>query len=335
MKPLLKLLAENRGRGQFRAEASQEEATIYLYDTIVSDAETAAWWGGVDPLTFAKALVGIDAPVIHLRINSPGGDVFAAQAMAQALREHPARVIAHIDGYAASAATEVAVAADDVIMAPGAMYMIHNAWTIAMGNKNDLIDVAALLEKVDCILAEAYAAKSGADLQQVKDWMDAETWFTAQEAVAAGFADSVADKPKANAITDWNLSAYAHAPKARTANMGVQQRNLAVRQVPKNQMQPRFEIGDQVKIINPHAEGHEMAEIVLVSAEPVYGVQVYGMEDMGMHRWYTDFELELVAEAQDESSDASGAENKKKKPMKMQNDTDHLRRRLALVTASA
>lgn len=213
MKPLLKLLAENRGRGQFRAEAGEDEATIYLYDTIVADAETAAWWGGVDPLTFAKALVGIDAPVIHLRINSPGGDVFAAQAMAQALREHSAKVIAHIDGYAASAATEVAVAADEVIMAPGAMYMIHNAWTIAMGNKSDFLDTAALLEKVDGTLAEGYAERTGADLKQIKDWMDAETWFTAQEAVDAGFADSVAEaKPKAQARAEWNLSAYQHAP---------------------------------------------------------------------------------------------------------------------------
>lgn len=213
MKPLLKLLAENRGRGQFRAEADADEATVYLYDTIVSDAETAAWWGGVDPLTFAKTLADIDAPVIHLRINSPGGDVFAAQAMAQTLREHPAKVIAHIDGYAASAATEVAVAADEVIMAPGAMYMIHNAWTIAIGNKSDFLDTAALLEKVDGTLAQAYADRTGGDIKQIVDWMDAETWFTAQEAVDAGFADSIAEaKTKAQASATWNLSAYKHAP---------------------------------------------------------------------------------------------------------------------------
>lgn len=324
MKPLLKLLAENRGRGQFRAEAGADEATVYLYDTIVSDADTAEWWGGVDPLTFAKALAGIDAPVIHLRINSPGGDVFAAQAMAQALREHPAKVIAHIDGYAASAATEVAVAADEVIMAPGAMYMIHNAWTIAMGNKSDFLDASALLEKVDGTLAEAYAARTGADLKQIKDWMDAETWFTAQEAVAAGFADSVAEaKPKAQASAEWNLAAYANAPRAALQSAPP---------APKNQMQPRFDIGDQVKIVNPHDPAHDTAEIVSVSAEPVYGVLVAGMEEMGMHRWYTDSEMELVAEA---SGEGTNMEDKKKKPMKMQSDTDHLRRKLALIAASA
>ncbi len=213
MKPLLKLLAENRRIGEFRAESTAEEATLYLYDAIVSDAATAEYWGGVDPLTFSRALRGIDAPVIHLRINSPGGDVFGAQAMAQALREHPARVVAHIDGYAASAATEVAIAADEVIMAPGAMYMIHNAWTLAMGNKHDLLDVAALLEKVDATLAEGYAQRTGADMKQIIDWMDAETWFNAQEAVASGFADSVAPAiPKAQARAAWNLSAYRNAP---------------------------------------------------------------------------------------------------------------------------
>jgi ATP-dependent protease ClpP protease subunit len=211
MKPLLKLLADNRKRGQFRAETSGDEATLYLYDAIVADAAEAEWFGGVDPLTFAKVLAGITAPIIHLRINSPGGDVFAAQAIAQALREHPAQVIAHVDGYAASAATEVAVAADEVVMAPGAMYMIHNAWTIAWGNKNDLMDTAALLEKVDGTLAEGYAGRTGQAIEQVRAWMDAETWFTAQEAVDAGFADRIAEaKPKAAA--KWDLSAYAHAP---------------------------------------------------------------------------------------------------------------------------
>lgn len=212
--PLLKLLADNRKRGLFRAEAAADEATLYLYDTIVADPLMAEWLGGVDPLSFSRELAAITAPVVHLRINSPGGDVFAAQAMAQALREHPAKVIAHVDGYAASAATEVAVAADEVVMAPGAMYMIHNAWTIALGDKNELLDTAALLEKVDGVLAEGYAAKSGKDIAQIREWMDAETWFTAQEAVDAGFADRLAEtKPKAQAAARWDLSAYAHAPR--------------------------------------------------------------------------------------------------------------------------
>ena len=81
---LFKLLALNKGKGFFKAETTQEEATLYLYDAIVSDS----YWGGVTPLDFAKSLSAITAPTIHLRINSPGGDVFAARAMAQAIKEH-------------------------------------------------------------------------------------------------------------------------------------------------------------------------------------------------------------------------------------------------------
>ncbi len=102
MKQFLKLLADNRKRGVFRAEpavnAKNDETTLYLYDAIVSDDLTAEYWGGVSPQAFVKALADIKTNVIDLRINSPGGDVFAARAIEQALREHPAKVIAHIDG---------------------------------------------------------------------------------------------------------------------------------------------------------------------------------------------------------------------------------------------
>lgn len=207
MKHLFKLLADNRGIGFFKAEQGADEATLYLYDTIVSDD----YFGGVSAIAFAKSLAALKAPVIHLRINSPGGDVFAARAMEQAVREHGSKIIAHIDGYAASAASYVALAADEVIIAPGAFYMIHKAWTMAWGNSEDLLATAALLEKVDASLLATYVKETGQDAQQIADWMAAETWFNAEEAVANGFADRVAEaEPKASAA--WNLAAYAHAP---------------------------------------------------------------------------------------------------------------------------
>lgn len=211
MHPLQKLLADNRGRGLFRAEASGDEATLYLYDAIVSDA----FWGGVAAADFVRELVGIQVPTIHLRINSPGGEVFAAQAMAQAIREHPANIIAHVDGYAASAASWVALAADEVVISEGGFFMIHKAMTIAVGNANDMLETAALLEKVDATLVETYARETGQDPQQVADWMAAETWFNASEAVQYGFADKCAtpDPKKAKNRTQWNLSAWANAPK--------------------------------------------------------------------------------------------------------------------------
>lgn len=212
MNPLLKLLADNRGRGLFRAETNGDEATLYVYDAIVSDD----FWGGVSAQAFVKELVAIKAGTIHLRINSPGGDVFAARAMEQAIREHGSRIVAHIDGYAASAASYLALAADEVLIAEGGFYMIHKAWTIAFGNSEDLMDTAALLEKVDASLVATYAKETGQDSAQIADWMSAETWFNAEEAVNYGFADRIA----ADAVKDaarWNLAAYAKAPAQPSA----------------------------------------------------------------------------------------------------------------------
>lgn len=208
MKPLLQLLADNRGLGFFKAEQSAEEATLYIYDAIVSED----FWGGVSAQSFVKELAGITAPVIHLRINSPGGDVFAARAMEQAIREHSSKIIAHIDGYAASAASYLALSADEVLIAEGGFFMIHKAWTVAFGNSEDLMDTAALLEKVDASLVATYVRETGQDAEQIAAWMADETWFNAEEAVQYGFADSIAESaPKAKAA--WNLAAYAHAPK--------------------------------------------------------------------------------------------------------------------------
>lgn len=169
---------------------------------------------GVSAKAFVQELANIDAKTIHLRINSPGGDVFEARAMAVALREHKAKVIAHVDGYAASAASYVALSADEVEIADGAMIMIHKAWTIAFGNSDDLIEVSQLLEKIDADLVRDYVASTGSDQKQIEDWMSAETWFTADEAVEHGFADrKSAEFDGKKALAGWDVSAYANAPK--------------------------------------------------------------------------------------------------------------------------
>jgi ATP-dependent Clp protease, protease subunit len=215
MKHLLKLLADNRQASGKRFEilAKGEEAEVFLYDAIVSTEAEAEWFGGVAPEPFVKALRGIDAKTINLRINSPGGSVFAARAIEQALRDHPAKVIAHIDGLAASAATFIAMAADEVVMGKGALFMIHKAWTGMYGNADDLRSEADLLDKIDGTLADTYAERTGKNKDQVAEWMAAETWFTADEAVANGFADRVAETEAKSA---WNLSAYAKAPEQPT-----------------------------------------------------------------------------------------------------------------------
>lgn len=213
---LLQLLADNRqvkGRAA-RIEVKAREATLYLYDFIVSSEADAEWYGGVSAEGLVKQLDALDVDVIHLRINSPGGDVFGGTAIASALSRHKARVVAHVDGLAASAATAIAVAADELAMAPQAMFMIHNAWTIAIGDKNDFLETAALLEKVDGTLAAAYARKTGKNVEDLKAAMDAESWFTAAEAVEYGLADKIEedDKASAEASATWNLRALGKAP---------------------------------------------------------------------------------------------------------------------------
>jgi len=220
MSRILQLLADNRRtftpvKSRIRAEG--DEATVYLYDTIVGDRLTAEWWGGICPQDLVPELVALKVSTIHLRINSPGGDMFAGQAIAQALREHPAQIVGHVDGLAASAATHVACACDETVIAAGAMYMIHKSWSFAMGDSDDMLATAALLQKADGIQVKGYMLKTGKPEQQITDWIGAETWFTADEAVEHGFVDAIAEAAEKgatpNALTSWNLSAFSRAPK--------------------------------------------------------------------------------------------------------------------------
>lgn len=232
MNQLLRLYADNRKVPDRRfvvTNATDGQAELYLYDSIVDSELEAEFWGGVTPKSFIQALKDIDADTIHIRVNSPGGSVFAARAMEQALREHKARIVAHVDGVAASAASFLVMAADEIVMAPGAMMMIHKAWTVAMGNADDLVNTADLLDKIDGTLAATYAARSGESVEKITEMMAAESWFTAQEAVDFGLADSVAENVKAQ--QKWNLSAYSKAPaqpEPKPANVAALLRRLDV-----------------------------------------------------------------------------------------------------------
>lgn len=214
MNKLLAFYAKNkmRPRAFNSVKNSEGESTIYLYDTIVSDDEEAAWWGGVSPMAFIRALDEMNGADVTLRINSPGGSVFGGQAIAAAMREYAGAINVKVDSLAASAASIVAITGDTVQMAPGSFLMIHNAWTIALGNAKELLDVAALLEKIDGSLANQYAAKTGIGVKEIADMMAAETWLDHEEAVSQKFADSVIESPvKAN--NRWDLSVFDRAPK--------------------------------------------------------------------------------------------------------------------------
>jgi ATP-dependent protease ClpP protease subunit len=209
----MQLLRDNAARSPInlvRNEAANE-ATLYIYDVI------DAYWGisaksVIDALTSAS-----DVGTMHLRINSPGGDVFEGRAIVEAIKRFAGKTIAHIDSLAASAATSIAIAADEVEIAKGAFFMIHNASAFAWGDKTDLRETADLLEKVEASIIFDYNAKTGKDDTAIAAWMAAETWFTADEAVANGFCDRLAATAEKSTKNTWNLAAYAKAPKALTA----------------------------------------------------------------------------------------------------------------------
>jgi ATP-dependent Clp protease protease subunit len=209
---LFQLLAQNRNADSkftVKAESNADEATIYLYGVIVDDS----YWGGISASDVAQALAQITASTIHVRVNSPGGDVFAGRTIQSLLRAHPAKVIAYVDGLAASAMSFAIMGADEIEIADGAMIMIHKGWTIALGNEDDMRATADLLNKVDGTIVKTYADRTGQEVEQLAAWMTAETWMTAEESVERGFADRLAEQAAGAQAKAWNLAAYQNAPK--------------------------------------------------------------------------------------------------------------------------
>jgi ATP-dependent protease ClpP protease subunit len=188
----------------FRIEnkKSDDVATIRIHDAIGMWAVTAQ--------DFVRELNAIEASTIHLHINSPGGDVFDGLTIYNALREHPAKVIVHVDALAASIASIIALAGDEVLMAKGSMYMIHNPFSVVIGDARDMRKMADTLEKIGGSLGGIYTDATGMSTEEVQVLMDDETWLTAQETVDMGFATRVKDEPSAKASFD--LSVFNKVP---------------------------------------------------------------------------------------------------------------------------
>ncbi len=210
---LLQLIRDNAGAEQknaIRAEESDSGAHIYVFGVI------DPWWGASAEAVIA-ALAGFRGKDVHVHVNSPGGDVFEGRAIAAALVAHDAQIICHIDGLVASAATYIPRAANQVLMTEGGRYMIHESWTIGYGNKGELRKTADLLEGIDADIASDYVKQTGATLEQVNAWMEAETWFSADQALEHKFIDAITPNSKRESARDqanWNLSAYRNAPKS-------------------------------------------------------------------------------------------------------------------------
>jgi len=184
-------------------EASADGETLDL--SIYGDIDMGGFFGedGVASSGIAEQLKAhASAKRINVRINSRGGDAMGGIAIYNLLRAHGAEVVVNIDGLAASAASIIAMAGR-VVMGRGAMMMVHNPWTIAMGGADDLRQTADVLDKLRDSLVTIYQAKTGKKPAELRALLKDETWMTAEEAKAAGFADEIADKPvKAKAEGD-------------------------------------------------------------------------------------------------------------------------------------
>ena len=210
MKKILQLYRDNAGREKRAVNIVRNaaEASLYIYDVI------DPYWGVSAVQVIDAVTQAGDADVLHVYINSPGGDVFEGRAIMAALSRFQGKTIAHIDSLCASAATGIALACNEVEMSDGAFFMIHNASCIAWGDKADLRETADLLQKVEGSIIADYVAKTGKTDAEIVAWMDAETWFSAAEALENGFIDRTAQAPadKAKVGNVWNLAAYSKAP---------------------------------------------------------------------------------------------------------------------------
>ena len=187
-------------------------AEVWIYEEIGTD-----FWGeGLTAKKFVEEIAALQVDHIALHINSPGGSVFDGQAIFNAIERHPASVTSYVDGVAASIASVIALAGDTVEMAQNALFMIHDPYGMAMGTSADMRQMAGVLDKVGETILGVYTRKSGGDPEEIAAAMHAETWYTANEALAAGYADTVGKPVKAAAMSRFDLKGmgYRHPPES-------------------------------------------------------------------------------------------------------------------------
>lgn len=180
-------LALERWNPSIRA-ANRDEHSISIFDPIGFDP----WTGeGVTAKRIAAALRTIDGADVTVNINSPGGDMFEGLAIYNLLREYSGKVVIKVLGLAASAASIVAMAGDEVRIARAGFLNIHNCWVVAMGNRYDLTEMAQRLLPFDQAMADIYATRTGGSQDAMQQLMNADSWISGRMAVERGDRKSV------------------------------------------------------------------------------------------------------------------------------------------------
>jgi ATP-dependent protease ClpP protease subunit len=215
--PLDKARHAVEGREWFRivnrvdAAAGSTFAEVYLYDEI--------GFYGVSAGQFVAELGALDVDEIDLHVNSPGGEVWDGIAIYNALVNHRASINAYTDGIAASAASVIVMAGDTRVMAKGSQLMIHDAWGLCVGNAAEMAAMATRLDQESDNIAGIYSSRAGGTVKQWRKAMVEETWYNAEEAVAAGLADKVSAPARTGDDTAvaarWDLSVYGYKHAGR------------------------------------------------------------------------------------------------------------------------
>ena len=176
---------------KYRFKDEAEAVNIQIYDEISSDD----FWGDV---VTAKAINDeiekANGKPLNIHINSYGGEVFEGFAIYNNLKSYTGRKVVYVDGIAASIASVIAMAGDEVYMNKASMLMIHNASGVAVGNAEEMKKVVNALEQINEVIRDVYKNRSNLDDEQLKQFMDNETYFTPQEAVQYGFADGIVEE---------------------------------------------------------------------------------------------------------------------------------------------
>ena len=205
-------MAKNKKFWNWARDADESGERVLYFDGEISD-ET--WWGDeITPAMFKSELFS-DKGDITIWLNSPGGDCIAASQIYAMLMDYPHNVTVKIDGIAASAASVIAMAGTQVLMAPTALMMIHNPLTVAIGDTEEMQKAIAMLDEVKESIINAYEIKTGQSRAKISHLMDGETWMNANKAIELGFADGVLEDSKRHQATP----TYAFSRRAVTNSL--------------------------------------------------------------------------------------------------------------------
>lgn len=198
------------GTGYSIKAKSSIEGEIFIYEDVGD-----SFFGGITAKQFADDLKGLGSvKTINLHINSSGGDVFDGLAIYRLLVENEAKVISFIDGLAASIASVIAMAGNEIRISQSGFLMVHEAWGRVIGNSTDMMEMAAILEKTTNSVADVYIKRTKKKKEKVYQWLKAETWFNAEEAIANGFADTMMENLQVAAHVDMSKHNFKNLPES-------------------------------------------------------------------------------------------------------------------------